>query len=96
MELSNSYNLILNSMENGVLRSDFDEQLRRKMQTFQTFTLPYLTLLVYRQLWIWIKMPEPKREEARSLWKDVPQNLETYIVHERRCCLEISAKLGEN
>ena len=40
-----------------------------KTQTFQTFTLLYLTLLVYLQLWFWIKMSKPKREEARSFPK---------------------------
>ena len=40
-----------------------------KTQTFQTFTLLYLTPRVYLHLWFWIKMPTPKREEAGYLSK---------------------------
>ena len=40
-----------------------------KTGTFQTFTLLYLTLLVYRQLWFRIKMFQPKREGAGFLSK---------------------------
>ena len=40
-----------------------------EMRKFQTFTLLYLTLLVYLQLWIWSKMPKPNREEVVSLSK---------------------------
>ena len=38
-----------------------------KTQTFQTFTLPYMTLLVYLGLWFWIKTPKPKKVGAVSL-----------------------------
>ena len=37
-----------------------------KAQTFHTFILLYLTLLVYLQLWFWIRMPKPKKEKPVS------------------------------
>ena len=37
-----------------------------KMQTFQTFTSSYLTLLVCLLLCWWIKIPKPKTEDAGS------------------------------
>ena len=40
-----------------------------KTQTFQTFTLIYLTPLVYLRLWFWIRLPKLKREQAETLWK---------------------------
>ena len=47
-----------------------------KTQLFQTFTLLYLTLLVYLELWLWIKFPKPKREEVESIWKYERQRLQ--------------------
>ena len=40
-----------------------------KTQTFHTFTLLYLTLLVYLQLWFWREMLQPKGMEAVSFLK---------------------------
>ena len=41
----------------------------QKMHKFQILIQLYLTMLVYLQLWFWIKMPQTKKEEARSLSK---------------------------
>ena len=38
------------TLDGGIFLLDFAQQLRRKTQTFQTFTLLYLTPLVYRGL----------------------------------------------
>ena len=43
---------------------------------FQTFTLFYLTLLVYHQLWFWIKLPQLPREEAGSPSKSECEKLQ--------------------
>ena len=42
---SNSQTTVLDGVDTGVLISDFTQHLRRKTQTFQTFTLLYSTLL---------------------------------------------------
>ena len=47
-----------------------------RTQTFQTFTLLYLTPLVYLRLWFWFRMPKLKREEAGSLPKTERQKLQ--------------------
>ena len=47
-----------------------------RTQTFQTFTLLYLTPLVYLRLWFWIRMPKLKRGEAGSLSKSESQKLQ--------------------
>ena len=51
-----------------------------KTQTFQTFTLFYLTLLVYFHFWFLFKIPKAKREESGSPSKNElqkPQRLYT-------------------
>ena len=47
-----------------------------RTQTFQTFTLLYLTPLVYLRLWFCIRMPKLKRAEAGSLSKSERQRLQ--------------------
>ena len=47
-----------------------------KTQTFQTFTLLYLTPLVCLRLWFSIRMPKLKREEAGSLSRSERQKLQ--------------------
>ena len=47
-----------------------------KTQKFPTFTLLYLTSLVYLRLWFWIRMPKLNREEAGSLSKSEHQKLQ--------------------
>ena len=47
-----------------------------KTQTFETFTLLYLTPLVYLRLWFWIRLPKLKRKEAGSLSKSERQKLQ--------------------
>ena len=49
---------------------------------FLSFTLLFLTLLVYLQIWFWNKMPEPKRQAAGSFSK-----------YERRSCWDCIQKL---
>ena len=51
------------------------------------FTLLYLRLLVYLQLWFWIKMPKSKREEAGSPSKSERQKLQ-------RLCKQSGAVYG--
>ena len=48
-----------------------------KMQTFQTITLLYLTLLVYPQLWFWIEFPKPKKEKTGFFSKLERQKLQS-------------------
>ena len=50
IKLSNSQTKILDGVDTGVLISDFTLHLRRKTQTFQTFTLLYSTLPEYHPL----------------------------------------------
>ena len=50
IKLSNSQTIVLDGVDTGVLISDFTLHLRRKTQTFQTFTLLYSTLLEYHPL----------------------------------------------
>ena len=52
-----------------------------KAQTFQTFISPYLTLLVYLQLWFSVKIPKSKREEAGSFSKNKRQKLQRLYTH---------------
>ena len=59
VKLSNSQILIMDGVHAGVLLSDLGQQLHRKK----------LTLLVYLQLRLWIKMPRSEREEVVSLSK---------------------------
>ena len=47
-----------------------------KAQTFQTFTLLYLTPLVWLRLWFWIRTPKLKREEGGSVSKSERQKLQ--------------------
>ena len=47
-----------------------------KLQSFRTFTLLYLTLLVFPWLRFWTKWPKLKREEAGSRWKSERQKLQ--------------------
>ena len=69
------------NLEPRSILSDFPHLLLRKTQTFQTFTLLYFTLLyltplVNIRLWLWIRMPKLKREEAGSLSKSECQKLQ--------------------
>ena len=50
IKLSKSQTLILDGVENAIFLSDFAQQLGQKKQAFQTFTLLYLTPLVYLRL----------------------------------------------
>ena len=50
IKLSNSQTIILDGVDTGVLISDFTLHLRRKTQTFQSFTLLYSTLPEYHPL----------------------------------------------
>ena len=47
-----------------------------EMQMFQTFTWFYVTLLVYPQIWFWIKKPLPMTEEAGCLSRYERQKLQ--------------------
>ena len=47
----------MDGVETASLLSDFAQQLRRKNADVPDFNLFYLTMLVYLQLWFWIKMP---------------------------------------
>ena len=47
-----------------------------KTQSFPTFTLLYLTPLVYLRLWFWIRRQNLKREEAGSISKSERQKLQ--------------------
>ena len=54
----------------------------------------FLTLLVYLQLQLWIKMPKPRREEAGSLSKYERQKLRK--LYTRWCCLWVCAPFSES
>ena len=46
------------------------------MQTFQTFTLLYLTRLVYLRLWFWSRLPKLRKEKVGSLLKSEREKLQ--------------------
>ena len=55
-------------------------------QTFQTFSLLYLTLLINLQLWFWIKTLKPKGKEAGSLSKTERQKLHNLYTQGGAAC----------
>ena len=69
LKLSDSQTSLLDSVETGVLLSDLIQHCVEKTQSFPTFTLPYLTPLVYLPVWIRIKRSQTKTEEAGSFSK---------------------------
>ena len=75
IKLSNSQTLNFNSVETGISLLELLNNCVVKTQNFLTFTLLYLTTLVYLRLWFWIRMPRIKREEAKSLSKSERQKL---------------------
>ena len=75
IKLSNSHTLFLDGVETGISLLDFAQQLRRKNADIADIFL-YLTPLVYRRIWFWIRMPKLKREEAGSLSKSELQKLQ--------------------
>ena len=76
IKLSISQTLNLDCLETGFSLLALLNICVVKTQTFQTFILLYLTPLVCLRLWFWIRMPEPKREEAGSLSKSEHQKLQ--------------------
>ena len=76
IKISNSQTLILDGVEIGIFCRTLLSSYVVRAQTFQTFTLLYLTPLVYLPRWFWIRMPKLKREEAWSLSKPERQKLQ--------------------
>ena len=76
IKLSNSETLILDGVEMEFSCRTLPNNCVVRTQTFQTFTLLYLTLLIYLRLRFWIRMPKLKREEAGSLSKSERQKLQ--------------------
>ena len=89
IKLSNSQNLLWDSLETRVLLSDFAQQLCREDADVQTFTLFYLTLLVYLQLRFWNKIPLPRREESGSRSKYECQKLQRLYTQSGAACVSV-------
>ena len=56
--------MVFINVENGVYCQTLQNNCVAETETVQTFTLFYLTLPEYLRFLLWIKVPEPKREEA--------------------------------
>ena len=76
IKLSNSQTLILDDVETGVLLSDIAQHPRLRNTDVPDIYSNLLALLVYLQLWFWIKMPQPERKEAWFLSKYELQKLQ--------------------